>query len=224
MYTKVLDFDRRVLRKDHDSTGATMHGLALDYWLEGKYGKAEAMFTQAIESSRHVLGEDYTGNLRTVNRLAELYEDRGMHTKAESLLNKALQVGRRRLGASHPTVVDTLTVLGLVRMGQMKYVEAEPLLRQTLAYREKTLPDQWTLFRDQSTLGDCLLGQKIYAASEPLLLSGFQGLKERESTMPALRKKNITEARARLVRLYDAWEKPKQAATWRNGSADPKSG
>jgi tetratricopeptide (TPR) repeat protein len=218
MYTKVLEFDRRILGEHHASTMNTLYYDASLFWLEAKYDKAEVLYTQSLEASRSVLGEDHPITLSTSTRLAEFYEDRGMHTKAESLVTKAVEAGRKRLGVNSPTVQDSLAVLGLVRMGQMKYVEAEPLLRQTLADCKKTGHDDWRRFRAESVLGGCLFGQKKYSDSEPLLLSGYRGLKERESTMPALQKKRITEARARVVRLYDAWGKSNQATAWRNGS------
>jgi eukaryotic-like serine/threonine-protein kinase len=43
------------------------------------------------------------------------------------------------------------------------------------AMREKTEPEAWATFRTQSLLGGALLGQKKYAAAEPLLVQGYRG-------------------------------------------------
>ena len=59
------------------------------------------------------------------------------------------------------------------------------------------------------------LGQKNYADAEPLLLAGYEGMKEREAKIPHEYKRRVTEALERLVQLYDAWGKPDQAAEWR---------
>ena len=59
------------------------------------------------------------------------------------------------------------------------------------------------------------LGQKKYAKAEPLLLSGYEGLKAREARIPVPAKIRLTEAIDRLVQLYEAWGKPEQAAQWR---------
>ena len=64
------------------------------------------------------------------------------------------------------------------------FTRAEPLLRECLAIREKTQPDDWTTFNTQSLLGGALLGQKKYADAEPLLLKGYEGMKQREKTIP----------------------------------------
>jgi hypothetical protein len=51
---------------------------------------------------------------------------------------------------------------------------------------------------------DIMLGQKKYADAEPLLKEGYEGMKQREKTMPAAAKVRLTEALERLVQLYDA--------------------
>ena len=70
-------------------------------------------------------------------------------------------------------------------------------------------------------LGGALLGQKKYAAAEPLLRTGYEGLKERAAKTPGADtpgspiKVRLTEAVQRLIDLYTAWDKPDQAAEWR---------
>ena len=59
--------------------------------------------------------------------------------------------------------------------------------------------------------GDSLLGQKKYAEAEPLLLSGYEGMKAREARLPASRKFHLAEACERIVRLYEAWGKTDEA-------------
>jgi hypothetical protein len=67
-----------------------------------------------------------------------------------------------------------------------------------------------------SMLGGALLGQKNYAVAEPLLLKGYQGMKQREKTIPPrVRKIRLKEAIERLLRLYEALEKKDDAAKWR---------
>jgi hypothetical protein len=59
------------------------------------------------------------------------------------------------------------------------------------------------------------LGQKKYAAAEPLLLAGYEGMKQREKTIPPPRRFRIPEAIERLVQLYEATDKKDDAAKWR---------
>src|SRR5439155_20309113 len=93
--------------------------------------------------------------------------------------------------------------------------EAEPVLRECLALREKTQPDDWITFHNRSLLGGALLAQKKPAEAEPLLLQGYEGLKQREAKIPAASKVRVAEALERLVQLYEATGRPEEAAKWR---------
>lgn len=70
-------------------------------------------------------------------------------------------------------------------------------------------------FNAQAMLGGALLGQKKYTDAEPLLLSGYQGMKQREAKIPPQGKVRLTEALERLVQLYEATGKKEEADKWR---------
>jgi hypothetical protein len=88
-------------------------------------------------------------------------------------------------------------------------------LRDCLKVRQQKQPDVWTTFNTQSMLGGSLLGQKKYAEAEPLLLEGYQGMKQREAQIPKAGQARLGEALDRLVELYEAWDKKAEAAKWR---------
>jgi hypothetical protein len=64
-------------------------------------------------------------------------------------------------------------------------------------------------------LGASLAGQRKYGDAEPLLLAGYQGLSNRESTIPAPNRSAIEQAGERIVQLYQDWAMPEKAAEWR---------
>jgi len=101
--------------------------------------------------------------------------------------------------------VDTLLQAG-------KFVEAEPKARECLAQREKLIPNDWRTFNAASMLGGSLLGQKKYAEAEPLLLSGYEGLKQRKDKIPPNGMVRLKEAIQRLVQLYGATGQMEKAA------------
>ena len=84
-----------------------------------------------------------------------------------------------------------------------------------MTIRQKREPDLWSTFNAKSILGEALLSQKKFADAEPVLLEGYQGMKQREAKIPASGKIRLTQALERLVQLYDAWGKPEEAAKWR---------
>lgn len=60
------------------------------------------------------------------------------------------------------------------------------------------------------------------ADAEPLLLQGYEGLVQRQSSMPPILNapRHVTESLERPVQLYDAWGKPAPAAEWKQKLAE----
>jgi hypothetical protein len=115
--------------------------------------------------------------------------------------------------------------LGLNLLRQDRHAEAERLLRDCLRIRARAQPELWTTCNTRSVLGEALLGQEKHAEAEPLLVGGYEGLKKREAKIPpAFRAVRLKEALERLVQLYDAWDKPDEAARWRKELAARKPG
>ena len=102
--------------------------------------------------------------------------------------------------------------------------KAEPLLRECLAIREKVQPDEWTTFNTRSLLGGSLLGRKRYAEAEPLIVSGYEGLKAREAKIPPPGMPRLAEGAERVIRLYEEWGMKDKAVEWRTRLAKPTDG
>ncbi len=64
-------------------------------------------------------------------------------------------------------------------------------------------------------LGSALLGQKKYADAEPLLLNGYEGMKEREKSITKSVEKRIPQALDALIELYTATNNPEEVKKWR---------
>ena len=122
---------------------------------------------------------------------------------------------------NHDALAENVKVL----LDAGKFVEAEPEARVCLRLREKIIPGVWQTFNAQSLLGGSLLGQKNYADAEPLLLSGYEGMKQREHQIPAAGQPRLKEALQRLVQLYEATNRSDQAAKWKHEleSANPSA-
>jgi len=94
------------------------------------------------------------------------------------------------------------------------YDRAEVAARECLEVRRVMIPDSWSRFNAEAMLGGALLGQGKVTEAEPLLLSGYRGMKERESTIPDVGKPRLKEAAERLAKLYQIKEQPEKAAEW----------
>ncbi len=112
-------------------------------------------------------------------------------------------------------LASDLAGLGLNLLKQEEWPQAEPVLRECLALREQTQPDDWSTFNARSLLGGSQLGQKKYGEAEPLVLSGYEGMKAREAKIPAQGKPRMTQAAKRVVELYEAWGRKDKSDEWR---------
>jgi len=211
---KTLAVYRRVYGEEHPSTLQIVYELGVVYRMERKYAEAEVFGSKAMEGFRRAMGEEHSDTLNSMIGLAVVYQEEGKLAEAEPLFLKALDVSRRVLGAEDPDTVTCLTWLGKLRLAQHRYAEAEPLLREASnAPGDKWPYRSWMPFRLRTLLGLSLLGQSKYAEAEPLLVSGYRGLGEHRSELPAT--VSLRETAGQIVRLYTDWGKPDQAAEWR---------
>jgi hypothetical protein len=106
-------------------------------------------------------------------------------------------------------------VLAEVELTEQKYADAEPLLREAVGTAENTRPDAWNRYYFQGLLGASLAGQKKYSDAEPLVVSGYEGMVQRQATVPADNRSRVVQAGQRVVDLYASWGKLEKAAEWR---------
>ena len=218
LLSKAVDGRRRGLGEQHISTLVSMRTLAIILRDEGKYERAEALHTKALEIARRVLGEEHRETLSSASDLGRLYLSQGRYAAAESLLGKVVEAERRVLGPDDIGTTKGLASLGEAWLFEQKYPEAELPLREAFANYEKLNSGIWGRYDTHSLLGASLAGQKKYAEAEPLLLSGYRGLLERQTTMPADSRWVVELAGERIVRLYRDWGRPEEAAKWRENS------
>jgi len=216
LLSKALETKRRVLGEQHPSTLISMLNVAVLLRYKGEFSKAESLMVRGVDLQSRVLGEEHPDRLAGMNRLAALYGDEGKYSEAEALFANALKIQRRVLGEVHPDTLSSWDGLGRIQLREHKYAEAESTLRDLLKAYEKVMPESWQRYNCQSLLGGSLEGQNKYAEAEPLLLSGYRGVIERETAIPLEDRRVLSEAAGRIVHLYEHWEKPEKVAEWRD--------
>jgi tetratricopeptide (TPR) repeat protein len=206
---------------DHPETLLPQASLGVSYCAGTRFMEGIRLLEDVLRRAR--TRPDVLARLRWVeSELAAAYDKSGQLASADPLYRDRLDEARRSFGSDDPRTAAAMALLGLNLLKQEKWSEAEPVLRECLAVREKTQPAAWGTFNTRSQLGGALLGQGRCAEAEPLVVSGYEGLKAREVTIPAQAKDRLTEAALRVVRLYEAWGKPEQAKAWKErlGLAD----
>ena len=155
--------------------------------------------------------------------LLDAYTNAGHSAEAAKLLQELLREARRSFPEDSSQLAGELAQIGSKLLQLRAYTDAEPLLRESMSIREKTEAEEWSTFNTLFMLRGALLGQKKYADAELLLLKGYEGMKQREATIPANAKIRLTDALNRLVQLYEAMDKKDEAAKWRKVCENAKS-
>ena len=177
VYEQVRAIQVKKLGTDHPDILTTLATLALAYEDAGRRELALPLFQQAasgIEKRQFV--HPQAGLI--VDSLSECYERLNQFDQAETWRRKWLMVVNARSGAESLDYASQLAVLGLNLLAQKKWTDAADTLHDCLAIREKQQPDEWTTFNAQSMLGEALYGQKKFVEAEPLLVQGYEGMKQ----------------------------------------------
>jgi eukaryotic-like serine/threonine-protein kinase len=208
------------LGADHPNTLRAEANLGVNYRDSGRPAAGARLMEDALRRARgRPAAEVVVQGLPMA--LAVAYESLGRWSDAEAARRAALAHRRRTERPGGQQLPDDLDGLARNLLKQSRPSEAEPLARESLAIREKGAPDN-RRFHTMSLLGGALLAQGKYAEAEPLVLSGYHGLKAIEAKLLPSVRYTLWEATGRVLQLYDSWGKPEQARIWAEklGQAD----
>jgi serine/threonine protein kinase len=223
-WKRAMQLLEQVIEKDKALRGPIAAGasdsaqvLAMIYQDAGMYLESAARLEQVFEH-RKLLGSDPDDMLASGDGRAHAYQLAGKLDQADRLLRRKLELQRKRVDScGQIRQARTLEFLILNLLLQDRPAEAEPLAREALALYEKnhTTDREWRRPYVMNLLGGALLGQKKYADAEPLLLQGYEGMKQAEATLVVPWRYRLTEAGERVIRYYEATNQPEKARTWR---------
>ncbi len=240
---EALSLYRKANWSDHPRMRMAMESLAKCYHDAGRFDEAFKLSEEALSlklaSAHQIILNPITES--GLSDLAELYGRQKQYFLAESAYRRLLQYRYGRAGAKGWTNDVWLrdTVLGakasLARLLSdwawaeretnaplSRAHEAEGLLREVLLLRLWESTNSWRIADVKSRLGAALTcvaatehtlnadarNAKLSEA-ESLLLDGYEQLEK-----TAVEDKYRRDALERLVRLYEAWNKPKSCAEW----------
>ncbi len=125
-----------------------VNNLAIQYYAQGKYNKAEPLYRRAIEimESATNLGIWHPDIPVYQNNLANLYYAQGKHTNNELLIMQSLETAQWALGAAEKTiganslvVAECLESISYAHIALGNRNEARPLIKRALEIRAQTL-------------------------------------------------------------------------------------
>jgi len=167
--------------------------------------EAEGIYRKFYSSANLQLGD----NLR-LQALA--FFSAGKHSEAEVRIDETLKIYRAATSQQFINYATALMVQGLIYSQTSRTDEAEKLLREAVRIRAENMPETHFLRATANgALGEFLTAQKRFPEAEPFLLASYESLKKSQ----AANSPRASRARQRLANLYEAWNKPDQAAPYR---------
>jgi tetratricopeptide (TPR) repeat protein len=209
LFQDVLKQRVATLGRQHPETLRTAANLGVNYMDAGRLGEAIPLLEESYRASKQYPTLGWVGA-----ELLEGYALAGKTAEGTALLKELLAEERRSLPPESPQLAGKLARFGAALVTMKAFADAEAILQESLSIRAKKEPEAWTTFNTQSVLGGALLGQKKYAAAEPLLLAGYEGIKKRAKFIPPQNQVRLPEAADRLVELYTATNNPDELKKW----------
>jgi len=132
--------------------------------------------------------------------------------EAEARINTTLEIYRAASSPQYVNYATALMVQGMIYSHTERTPEAEKLLREAVRIRAENVPESHFLRATANgALGEFLTAQKRFPEAEPFLLTSYESLRKSQ----AANSPRTRLIRQRLANLYDAWNKPEQAASYR---------
>jgi eukaryotic-like serine/threonine-protein kinase len=212
LFRESLSLRRRVLGEEHPDVAEGLNNLAVVLRDEGDYDEAESSVRQAIAIETRNRGADHWYVAYYESTLGLVSLARGDYDAAEATFRGALETYKKTFPDDNAYTAVPMLGLGLALTAKGKPAVAEPLLRGSLAVFQKRLPaGHWQTAMAENALGYCLASMKRFDEAEPLLLRSYAVIKAKRGENSRATK----DCADRIVKLYDGWRKPEQAAEYR---------
>jgi serine/threonine protein kinase/Flp pilus assembly protein TadD len=201
--------------RDYEDTLVTMFNLSVAYEKMGRLEDAIPLKEEVLARRTAKFGRDHATTMSSIEDLALTYlRVAKMPEKGIPLEREWLALWRNQ-STDHAEFAAHQAAWALDMLESGAYAEVEPMLRECLATRTRLAPNDWRTFNTQSMLGGALLGLNRHEEAEPLLLSGYQGLKDRQQQIPPEGAIRLPQAAERLAKFYEAKGDAEKAAHWR---------
>lgn len=202
---------RRKALGEHPDTAVSLSVLGSVLIDAGDLAGAEGVLREALQMQRRVLGDQHMSTAASLNNLANVLEKVGKYEEAEPLYRESIAIKRNEVG-DHPDLAISISNLAHMLAKKGDNGEADALHQEACSILQKIHGENhWMPAHCGSLYADFLTKVGRYDEAEARLLKSYSILRE---TLGHNHRRTVN-AVERLVALYEAWGKPKEAAEYR---------
>ena len=172
------------------------------------------LLAQAVSVVQNAQRDEALDAAQVFLSFANELQKRGELDKAERLCKESLGLVERHFSNTDHDYGDWMVRLIRLLNVQSKFTEAELLARKCLEMRNRYPHSHGETFQAGIMLGESLLGQGKFAEAEPLLLAGYEGLKQHRQMTDESGHLLFRESIKRLIQLFEATAQPTKATEY----------
>ncbi len=166
---------------------------------------AETIYRKIYSAANMQLGDNLRLQAQALLGLQE-------YAEAETRINATLKIYRAGSSPQYVNYPTALMVQGMIYGQTGRTAEAEKLLREAVRIRSENSPETHFLRATANgALGEFLTTQGRLPEAESFLLTSYESLKKSQAENSPRTKLALQ----RLASLYESWNKPEQAASYR---------
>jgi hypothetical protein len=220
---EAVEINRKRLGKENPQHIASLVMLGVILGREGKLSEAAPFLSEALDLCRKNPEWNLQQHNFAYHHLGKVLADQGELIKAEAVQSEHLAFLRER-APTNWFLNEALAELAITLVAEHKFAQAEPIALECLTTYDQGAPGQrspeaWGAFSARILLGECLLNQKRLGEAEPLLIAGYEGVKQRSEVgwKARFHRRRPGERKALelLVRLHEETGRAEHAAGWK---------
>jgi serine/threonine-protein kinase len=215
-YRRALEINRAWYGAGSYRTASTLTMLGRTLYLQKRYDEARGLLTQALDIQEQVFGRVHPRVASALNDLGNVAMGQERLDDADAAFRRIGEIYRSIYGDKHYLVGIAASNLAGVYMARRDYVTAEAMYRQAAGiFARAQSPDHLNTGIARIKLGRSLLRQGRIAEAESESKAGYDIVSRQAAPGVSW----LISAREDLAAVYDALNRPEEAARFRAEAA-----
>lgn len=211
LYREALAIVRALRGADHIDVGRGLSSLATCLIAMEREIEAEGYLIEALHIKQSQLRDDHASIAITQHALADLYFSMGRYDEAVMLCREAIEIRKSKHEPTDGRIIASVSLLAKLLVATGEYAEAEDAAQEEVLLRRTARQDDSRIAAAEGLYGYAIAKQGRREKAETLLLGSYRQLRRDRG----IEHQWTQEIVARLIELYELWNQPEEASTYR---------